>query len=50
MLRGTSIRNPTMTPQDLFLGMVLAAFATFAMTLGAVSIWSNRSPSSSDKA
>jgi hypothetical protein len=39
-----------MTPQDLFLGMVLAAFATFAVTLGAVNIWSSRAPSSSDKA
>ena len=39
-----------MNPQDLFLGMVLAAFATFAVTLGAVSIWSNRAPSHSEKA
>jgi hypothetical protein len=39
-----------MTPQDLVLGMVLAAFATFAVTLGAVSVWSKRAPFSGDKA
>lgn len=28
-----------MTGQDLFLAMVLAAFATFTLTLGGVSLW-----------
>jgi hypothetical protein len=31
-----------MTGQDLFLAMVLAAFATFTITLGGVSLWSRR--------
>jgi len=30
-----------MTPQELFLAMVLAAFASFILTLGFVGIWSN---------
>jgi len=28
-----------MTGQDIFLAMVVAAFSTFAITLGAVTIW-----------
>jgi hypothetical protein len=28
-----------MTGQELFLGMVLAAFASFITTLGGVSVW-----------
>jgi hypothetical protein len=39
-----------MTPQDLFLGMVLAAFATFAITLGGVSAWVNLARTPGDKA
>lgn len=31
-----------MTGQELFLGMVLAAFATFIGTLGGVGLWSSR--------
>jgi hypothetical protein len=31
-----------MTGQTLFLGMVLAAFATFVLTLGGVSFWVRR--------
>lgn len=33
-----------MTGQDLFLGMVIIGFTTFALTLGAVSIWIQRAP------
>lgn len=29
-----------MTAQHIFLGMVLAAFASFMLTLGTVSVWS----------
>jgi hypothetical protein len=31
-----------MTPQDLYLGMVIAAFLTFGITLFAVSTWQRR--------
>jgi hypothetical protein len=35
-----------MTAQDLFLGMVLAAFATFILTLGGVTVWLNHARAS----
>jgi hypothetical protein len=39
-----------MTAHDLFLGMVLAAFAAFTLTLGGVSAWLNLTRPSSDNA
>ena len=39
-----------MSGQDLFLAMVLAAFATFILTLGGVGAWTElRRPPASDK-
>lgn len=39
-----------MTAQELFFGMVIAAFATFTLTLAGVSAWVNLARVSSHKA